>query len=229
VTERTSSRADARFRTPLEYHGGMIKLPVLMLASAALLLARPADAHVFEIFGQVRAGGGGGKGLSGDQKDADFFNKASGASYGFLVGAEVFWIDAWIEHDQFTNFSEIDGTWTQFMLGADVMIPLGEPPSPKEKPKLYGNIGFGAGFGIGTGQQIMPPLDNAQISDKGFMAELKLGLEYQTSESVAIGLTMPVTYGYMFKNGVPANDLSNQYQSLHVLGLLYVQLKLGIK
>ena len=85
-------------------------------------------------------------------------------------------------------------------------------------------------FGLGTGQQVMPPLDNAQITDKAFIAEGRVGLGTHLTSLIDIGVSVPVSYGYFFKNGngVAANDTNTHYQGAEgeVLGFLRFNLKL---
>ncbi len=208
----------------------MTKLLVRLAPVFALLVAAsPARAGILELYGQVQGGGMYGQGIAGAQKDQDFFNAAKGADYGVKVGAEVLFVDVWVEHNQFTRFSRIDGTWTQFMLGFDWDFPLGDAPEPGKQPKTFGQVGIGAGYGVGTGQQVEPPLDNAQVSDKGFIGQLELSAEYRFNDIMAIGLAVPIQYGYLFKNLVDANNEENQYQSIHAAGLLYLRLHLGFE
>jgi hypothetical protein len=195
---------------------------------AALVLALPssAPAAVLELHAALRAGASTGTGIGGAQKDADFFAGARGATYGAVVGLEVLWIDIALAHDQFTDFSTVTGTWTQLTVGPHFAFPLNEPP-PGDKPSLYADLGLAAGFGVGTGQQIDPPLDNAQISDKGVMIELKIGIEKRLGKLVGLGLTVPLTWGYMFKNDV-VNDLSNHYQTFHAMALATLTFRVGL-
>jgi hypothetical protein len=163
-------------------------------------------------------------GIAGAQKTNDFFGGAMGGLYGAKVGGEVLFTDVWVEHWQITDGSVI-GTWTQFMAGTDVDFPLGDTPQG-EKPKTFAELGFAFGFGLATGQQVMPPLDNSEVSDKGFIGQLSLGVDYRFNKVMSIGLSVPVTYGYMFKNGA-ANDESNQYQQIGVAPQVYLRLHVG--
>ncbi len=115
------------------------------------------------------------------------------------------------------------------MLGCDVDFALNDAPSPEENPTLYGEVGLAVGFGVGTGQQVMPPLDNDQISDKGFLAQVSFGLEHRFSRAVALGVRVPVTFGQLSKNDAPANVESSWYQSVHVMPMLNLEILLGWK
>src|SRR5215510_8028203 len=107
------------------------------LASLAVLaLAVPAHAGPLELHADLRLGAATGWGLGGAQKDHDFFDQTKGGTYGVLVGLRVLFADFWIEHDQFTDFSSIKGTWSELGVGAVMQIPMEE--------NLNMNIGFGA-------------------------------------------------------------------------------------
>jgi hypothetical protein len=200
------------------------------LFAAFALCATPglARAGVFDVYAQAEGGGATGMGLAGVQMDNDFFQGAAGGLYGAKVGAEVLFTDVWVEHWQLTDFKGLTGTWTQFMIGADVDFPLGDTPQG-QKPKTFAELGFAAGYGLGTGQQVQPPLDNAQVTDKGFIGQLSLGVDYRFSKVTSIGLAVPITYGYLFKNGegAAANNSDNQYHQLAVAPMVYFRFSLG--
>src|SRR5688572_29447760 len=99
--------------------------------------ARVADAKILELYAQIQGGGASGRGMAGMQKDNDFFHGAQGAAYGALIGAEVLYLDAWVEHVQLVNGDGLAGTWTQFMAGADIDIALSSAPKD-EKGKAKG-------------------------------------------------------------------------------------------
>lgn len=200
----------------------------LGVALAFTLTPALASAGIIDVYGQLQGGGMYGQGVAGGQKDNDFFQGAAGPAAGFKLGAEVMFIDAWVEHDEYLDGSGLLGTWTQLMVGFDVDVPLGTP-APGKTPRLFGDLGIGVGYGMGTGQQVELPLDNGQLSDKGFVGELRFGLEYRLNRMLSLGLSVPVTYGYLFKNLTDANDEDNQYQSVHATGLVYLKLHLGWK
>jgi hypothetical protein len=194
-----------------------------VLGLALIFVSQTASAKVLEIYAQAQGGVAAGRGLSGDQKDNAFFEDTSGAAYGALVGAEILFIDAWIEHNQY-NDGELVGTWTQFMAGFDMDIAMDDPP-PKQPSRVFFELGLGVGFGMGTGQQVMPPLDNGEISDKGFVAQARLGIDYRFASVVSIGVSVPLTWGYLLKNDV-ANDQSNHYQAIHGAALAHFRFRI---
>ena len=213
-----------------------MRTSALSLGAVALLVAasaaRPAAADIFQARAELHGGAAGGVGLGGDQKDAAFFKTAPHGAYGALIGAQLLFADAYIEHTQLTNGSRI-ATWTQFALGMRIDIATGRPPKDKDNPDPkasgYFEIGLHAAFGLGTGQQVSPPLDNAQITDKGFLFELRGGFGKRLGHGLRVGLEVPVSVGYFFKsgNGATANDLGTHYQGIQAAALLTFGLQLG--
>jgi hypothetical protein len=194
--------------------------------AAVLAVATPASADVLKLFAEADGGGAYGKGTSGAQviKDSAFFAKAPHLAYGALIGAEFLFLDAWIQHHQLTDGSRI-ATWTQFGAGVHGTIDLGDAKQQKAHEGGFFEFGVGAWFGLGTGQQVMPPLDNAQITDKAFLVEGRVGFGTHLSKVFDFGLSVPVSWGYFFKNGdgAVANDVSTHYQGIQGEALLYLR------
>ena len=194
--------------------------------SFALVLAMvsPASADVFKLFAEAGGGGMYGKGTKGDLKDKACFATAPHFDYGALVGAEFLFLDGWIQHHQFTNGSRVS-TWTQFGIGVHGLIDLGDEKQQKAHEGGFFEFALGGWFGLGTGQQVMPPLDNAQVTDKAFLVEGRLGLGKHLSNVFDFGVTVPVSWGYFFKNGngAVANDVSTHYQGVQGEALLYLR------
>jgi len=189
------------------------------LLVAAVLAASPAvaTAGVFKLYGEAQGGGMFGKGLSGDQKDEAFFKKSTGGAYGAVVGAQFLVFDAQIRHTQY--LSPDLTTWTQFNAGLTFGTDTGSAADKKAHKGGYVDFGAYVGFGLGTGAQVDPPLDNSEVTDKGFMVEGRIGFGKHLSDVFDIGVEVPVSWGYFFKNGA-ANNESNQYQSVQINALL---------
>lgn len=206
-------------------------------ALGTLVLATPAaHADVLSLYGEVHGGYSGGKGQSGALKDEAFHANADGGAYGFKVGAEVLLIDGWVQHDQYRTGDGLVGTWTQLMAGLDTEIPTGEKEGADAQGKggyasSYVELGAAIGFGVGTGQQVMPPLDNSEVTDKGFLLQGAAGFAWRLTEQVSFGVTVPVQVGYLFKNGAEAvaNDVDDQYVELSFAALASLRLDLDIK
>jgi hypothetical protein len=184
----------------------------------------PASADVLKLFLQADGGGAFGGGTRGDLKDSAFFAKAPHLDYGVQIGAEFLFLDAWIQHHQLTDGSRI-ATWTQFGAGLHGLVDLGSAQQQKVHEGGFFEFAVGAWFGLGTGQQVMPPLDNAQITDKAFLIEGRLGAGKHLSSVFDIGVAVPVSWGYFFKNGNGAavNDTSTHYQGVQGEALVFLR------
>jgi hypothetical protein len=212
-----------------------------LAALAILTLGAEARAGLLEFYAQVESGFSGGTGVYGDRRDEAFHAGTGGLSYGGLLGVELAFIDVWIEHNQYLGGSGISGTWTQFMAGFDVDFDLsdataGGTPGPNGRLQdayapWYGSFGLGLGFGVGTGQQVEPPLDNSEITDKGFLVQGSLGVGYRLHPLLAVGLRLPLQASYLLKTGegVVANDTTNHYGSIQGGLLLEMRINLAVK
>jgi hypothetical protein len=209
------------------------------LAVLAVLGLLRGDAHadVLSLNATVQGGGSGGSGISGDAQEAAFHEGTAGGAYGVMLGVEFLFIDGWVEHTQYRDGEGLTGTWTQFMAGVDLKVNVGEARGGSVEDgkrtgdtyhSTYIEMGLGTGFGVGTGQQVMPPLDNAQVTDKGFLVQASFGLGYRLNRVISLGVRVPVQGGYMFKNGV-ANDNGNQYISAQAAVLLGMRFDLQLK
>lgn len=212
----------------------MHRLAAALLALTALAAPAAARADVASLRAELHGGAYGGIGLGGEQKDDGFAATAPPGAYGALVGIELLFIDAFVAHHQFTDGDDLS-TWTQLGVGFDVDIELGAPPQLQgEEPKPgkgYLELGLYAGVGVGTGQQVDPPLDNSQITDKGVTAEFRVGAGWRLGRYARLGLTVPVTTGYFIKsgNGATVNDLDTHYQALSAAALLTLRFDLVLK
>ncbi len=198
------------------------------LALWLLLVPAAASADTFKLFGEIHGGGMDGEGTSGAQKDADFFANSPHAMYGALVGAEFLFFDAWIQHHQYIDSSQLT-TWTQFGLGVHFTMDTGDEQDKKQHKGGYVEFGTGVWFGISTDRQVHPPLDNSQVNDKGFLLEGRLGAGLHLNSVLDIGLQLPVSYGFFFlnSNGAAANNTNNQYRGVE--GELLLALRANLR
>jgi hypothetical protein len=185
-----------------------------------LLASTSARADVFAIFAQANVGFSAGSSLGGDQRDSNFFERTKGFAYGAVVGAQILILRVWIDHQQYTNFSDFKGTWTQFMIGSQFGLPL------EVIPFDFG-VRLGAGFGLGTGQQIVPPLDNGEITDKAIVGEITPSLKYKFNSVVGIGFELPIEFALVFKSDAPVTQ-SDKYTSFSLKGLVFLEVSLGL-
>lgn len=202
----------------------MGRLQRLVLVAAALAIPATASADVFKLYGEAQGGGMYGKGISGDQKAESFFGRGKGGAYGAQIGAEFLVFDGHVSHRQYVNGDGLK-TWTQFGIGLHFGIDTGSAEQKKQGKGGYISIGAGPAFGIGTGAQVMPPLDNAQLTDKGFLLEGRFDFGKHLNKVFDIGVAIPASYGYFFKsgNGATANNLETHYQSVQVEALLVLR------
>jgi hypothetical protein len=205
----------------------MLRVPTVALGLVVVLaMAAPASADVLKLFVEGNGGAAAGTASGGDPaiKDSAFFVKAPHGVYGALIGAEFLFLDAWVQHHQFTNGSRL-ATWTQFGLGVHGTIDTGDIKQQKAHESGYVEFGIGGWFGVGTGQQVRPPLDNAQITDKAFLVEGRLGAGKHLNSVFDLGVIVPVSWGYFFKNGggAVANDVSTHYQSWQAEALVVLR------
>lgn len=205
-----------------------IRLVALALVTTAATAA-PAAADVLVIWGDAQAGGMAGKGVRGDAevKDQAFFAQVPNVTYGLAVGARFLFLGGEIKHSQYNDGSDL-ATWTQITAGVDFVLDLGSSEQKKLRKGGFLHFAAGAGFGVGTGQQVEPPLSNDEIDDKAFLIEGKIGFGKHLGKHLDAGLMIPVAYGYFFKNGVPANDLDNHYQGIHAQALLFLRLNIKL-
>jgi hypothetical protein len=195
-----------------------------LVVLAALAVPATAAAEVFKLYGEAHGGGMYGKGIAGDQKADSYFQKSRGGAYGAQIGAQFLIFDGHIHHHQYVNGDGLT-TWTQFSAGLNFTFDTGTPAQKKAFKGGYVGVGLGVAFGVGTGAQVDPPLDNSQITDKGFVLEGRFGFGKHLNKIFDIGVAVPVSYGYLFKsgNGATANNLDTHYQSVQVDVLLVLR------
>ena len=229
----TRSRLSVGSKLPLCWRE-MSRLAFASLVASLVLVPTVARADVATIYAQIDGGAGGGVGVGGAQKDAAFAADAPPGVYGVLVGAEFLFTDVFVEHRQLTDGSRV-ATWTQIAAGFDVDIELGAPPEQPGKPKQPGHgyveLGLYGGFGVGTGQQVSPPLSNDEVTDKGFFVEGRAGAGWLLGRYMRLGLTVPVSGGYYFKSGegIDSNDTETHYNQIQAALLLAFRVELGVK
>ncbi len=219
-----------------EYNGRMHPRAGL-LTVVLMTLAGTASADVLSLRAEGHGGGAGGLGVAGERKEAAFQNNARGGAYGALVGVEVLFVDVWVQHHQYNDGSLL-GTWTQFMTGLDLDIPVGggqpvagsKDTSKKTPAKGYVELGVGFGFGVGTDRQVEPPLDNSEVNDKGFLVEGRFGAGAHLGRALSLGVSIPVTAGYYFmSDSGTANNTGTHYQAIEAALLVNLRLRIKVK
>lgn len=203
----------------------------LVMALVVAGLSAPARADILKVFGEAEGGAVGGKGLTGDAvtQDKDFFAHVPHGAYGARIGARFLIFEGAIQHHQFTNGSRLS-TWTQFAVGLGIQSDFGDEKAKKEHSNGFADLGVNIAFGLGTGQQVMPPLSNDEITDKAFLIEGRVGLGKHLNSLLDFGVEVPVSWGYFIKTGLDqaANDLSTHYRSLQFEALAYLRLNIKL-
>ena len=208
---------------------GLAGAVVLLMSSAPA----PAEANVFKLYAEAHGGGMYGKGTGGDlvnntasDLDEAFFENAGPAAYGVAVGARFLVLAVEIQHHQYVGGGDVS-TWTQFGAGLQFEIGVGNASVADKKAGkgAYVQLGTMLFFGVGTGQQVMPPLSNDEVTDKGFLLQGSVGFGTHLNKALDIGISVPVSYGYFFKSGgdAVANDVSTHYQSAQLEALLVIR------
>lgn len=201
------------------------------LAAPIVVSAERADADILKLFAEAHGGAVGGKGLSGAPVDEnkDFFEHAPHGMYGLRAGVHFLIFDGVIQHHQFTDGDRI-ATWTQFAAGIGIQADLGDEAAKRAHKSTFVEVGFNAGFGLGTGQQVDPPLSNDEVTDKGFVAEGRLGFGKHLNKLFDVGVVVPVSWAYLLKNGFDdtVNDRSTHYRSFQIEGVVYIRINLKL-
>jgi hypothetical protein len=153
---------------------------------------------------------------------------------GVEVGARLLIFDFSVNFNQLFDGNGRNGTFTQALAGIAIDIPIGNQVFAK------GDIGegksknilrpiVGAGFGIGTPEPVSPPLDNAQISDKGLVTRAGLGYEHFFNSFIGAGTQVDFGYHY-FVGGGQSMLASNQKHSAgyHFTGFATLMFHLGL-
>jgi hypothetical protein len=197
-----------------------------LVVVAALAVPATASADIFKIYGEAQGGGMYGKGIAGDHKAESAF-QGGRAAYGVAAGVQFIIFDVHAQHRQYYK----DGitTWTELSAGLHFGFDTGSEAEKKNNEGGYVSFGTALAFGVGTGAQVNPPLDNSQVTDKGFLLESRIDFGKHLSKIFDIGVAVPISYGYLFKsgNGATANMTSSQYQT--VQGEVLLVLRANIK
>jgi hypothetical protein len=209
-----------------------LKRPALAaLGVAACLGLAPAASHakVLDLWAGGHLGAVGGSG-SGDTADADFFSSVHGAGAGFDFGAQLLFLNFEVRFTQVMGGAPGNGSLTQFLAGADGEIAL----DSLLRPVLFLRIGGWSGIALGTPAPVDLPLDNPQVSHKGFVVSGVAALDYHVNPFVTMGLEVSPGYHYFFPGGaapsgdVAINDTSNNTRGMHFFGLLFVKAHVGL-
>jgi hypothetical protein len=193
-------------------------------AALALLAARPAEARLIDLHAGALAGAMTGWG--NDPKTPDFFSKTRGGAVGAEVGLKLLVFDLSVRFLQVLDRSGAAGTLSEARLGVAIDVPVGDGKTPEGKEKVLFRPGLYGGFGFGTPAPVKPPLSADQISDKGLVSNLRLALDYNIFNALAIGVEGDVGYHY-FLGGQAINDSQGHSSGVQAAGLATLTFHLG--
>ncbi|HVZ75105.1 MAG TPA: hypothetical protein VHJ20_22135 [Polyangia bacterium] len=177
------------------------RLLVVALGLVIILVgaARPAEARLIDLHAGVRAGGVGGWGTT--PNTPDFFDRRRGAGAGVDVGVKL------LIFDLSANFTQLldGGTLSQLLFGINIDLPVGnqvfregiEKGHSRNLLRPLATVGVAAG----TPEKVSPPLNEAQISDKGLVTYVGLGYEHFLNEFLGIGAQADFGYHYFVGGG----------------------------
>lgn len=195
--------------------------------------AQNAEAKLLDVYASTKGGFIAGSGANDLTPTAsDYFDIESGPGLGFEVGAEVLFLDFMINGTRIFDASadsEGDsggGFFFQFLTGLDGDFRVGDA---HDSP-LFLRAGVNTGVALGTHRRVKPPLDNAQVSDKGFVFNGVVALDYHLGKLFVLGVEFSPGYHYFFPGGDSTKDQSvngnDQSQGMHMLGMAFLQFHL---
>ena len=195
-------------------------LAAAAVALALVLGAGPAQARLIDARAGLRAGGMMGWGAT--PSTPDFFDTTRGAAGGFEVGAKLLVFDLSLNFLQVFGSNGRTGTLTRLQGGIILDAPIGPGHTDEERNRLILHPGVNVGFGFGTPHPVSPPLDDKQVSHKGVVTQLLIGVEYFLNRYMAVGAEVSGGYHYFFGGTIEAtNDgVSKSFShGTHLIGL----------
>jgi hypothetical protein len=182
----------------------------LLLAAVLVLASRPAEARLLDLHVGGRVGGLTGWGST--DRTPDFFAHTRGAGIGFEAGLKLLIIDLSVTFTQVADGSGTVGTLTQFLLGPTFDIPAGSAKFENGDSRSIFRPGLQAGFGFGTAGPVSLPLDNKQLSDKGFVSYASLAYEYFLNPFIGVGAQAQFGWHY-FLGGQVINSANEDHST----------------
>lgn len=186
-----------------------------------LLFAGAAEARVMDLRAGLRTGGMVGWGTKSNTPD--FFEKTRGGGAGFEVGFKLLVFDFSANFFQVLDSSGTAGTLTQLLVGTAIDVPVGRRRISDGGSRQILRPAVVGGFGFGTPGPVDPPLDAAQISDKGLLANFKLEYEFFLNPFMAVGAQG--LFGY--HRFIYGSDLAMGSSGYHLMGLATFNFHLG--
>jgi hypothetical protein len=167
-----------------------------------------------DLYGSVLVGGTTGGGTA--RGAPDFFDASEGLASGVKLGVRLFVVDFSIRFLQMIDSHGAASTLSTALLGSTLEIPLvGGGQDVTGHPRRLEVVlrpGLGAGFALGTPAPVHLPIDNAQLSAKGFLVEGSCGVERLFGPYFGIGATLEGGYHYLFGQSATLNSSSDRSQ-----------------
>ena len=204
----------------------VVRFVGLAALAAVALAASPAEARLIDLRAGGRIGGLVGWGSS---NAPDFYDSASGGGGGFELGAKLLIVDLSVNFTQLFSGS----TLTQFLLGFTFDIPVGnmyfQDGIAKGKSRNIIRPILNGGFAVGTPKGIDLPLDDAQISQKGFISNFGAGYEFFLNPFIAVGAQADYGWHYFVGGGKSTFTGSQKHSAgYHFDGFATVTFHLGV-
>jgi len=194
-------------------------------AVVAVAGAGTAQARLIDLHAGVEAGGMGGWGTTANTPD--FFGHSRGGAVGFDLGLKLLVFDLGVDFTQILDGSGAAGTLTQFRLGFVIDIPVGPTNLPNGQSANIVRPSVVGGFAFGTPGPVSPPLDAAQVSDKGVVTWGRLEYEHFFNDFLGVGAKGQFGWHY-FLGGTAVNSSQAHSQGYQAAGFATATFHLGI-
>jgi hypothetical protein len=214
--KRPRSRSSSR--------AAMVTLAATAGLFALLLMPRAGEARIMDLRAGGRAGGLFGWGTTSGTPD--FFDETRGGGVGFELGFKFLVFDLSANFLQVINGGGTVGTLTQFLLATEIDIPVGHTKMSDGHSRQILRPSVGGGFGFGTPGPVDPPLNAAQISNKGLVAQGKFGYEFFLNPFMGFGGEGIFGYHYFIDGQVAANSQDHS-SGFHMMLLANFTFHLG--
>ncbi len=207
---RARGRRRAPASTPL-----LVALTFAVVAAGMSSSARAQTKTKWvDLYGSVLVGGTTGGGTA--RGAPDFFDASEGFASGVNLGVRLFVVDFSLRFLQMIDSHGASSTLSTALLGSSLEIPLvgggqdiaGHP----RRVEVVLRPGLGAGFALGTPAPVHLPIDNAQLSAKGFLVQGSCGVERLFGPYFGIGATLEGGYHYLFGQSATLNSSSDRSQ-----------------
>lgn len=203
---------------------GLVALVALLAGSA-----RPASAKIFELTLRLHAGGVAG--LYGTENydplqadpdlaavsGADFYKERRGATFGGVLGVEVFFVDLIYEFYQFADGDGLGSTLNNMLVGFDWDFKAGR--KWVFTPYVVTGIGLATQNNSWLAKKY-PQIALEDLNSRIVQVRVGLQIERKLGRFFRVGFEVGAGYHYMIQNasGLAANDLEGHSHGFHIMG-----------